>query len=129
MGDLKSELLKIYNPLIGQEFDATYNGKWKMKTENERDVLIVNDSEMEQVLSDILENIASSSFDDAKVWKGIIHHSTTEEYHLYIQPMKVLDEEECGTQFTFKVINIYVFDGVKWIGNYQAGVNIVLAIK
>lgn len=128
MGDLKSELQKIYNPLIGQEFDATYNGKWKMKTENERDVLIVNDSEMEQMLSDILENIASSSFDDAKVWKGIIEYYETGEYHLYIQSMKELDGVGVGKHFTFKVVSINVFGGLEWIGNYQAGVNIVLSV-
>lgn len=128
MGDLKSELQKIYNPLIGQEFDATYKGKGKMKTANDRDILIVKDPKMEQMLSKILQNIASTSFDENKVWKGVIEYYETGEYHMYIQLMEELDGVGVGKRFTFKVVNINVFGGLEWIGNYQAGVNIVLSI-
>ena len=127
MADLKQVLKKIYKPLIGEEFEAEYNGKWRMETENERDVLIVKDPEVEQILSEILKNIASSTSDDEKVWKGIIEYHKTGEYHLYIQPMKELDGVACGKCFTFKVIDIFVFDDLKWIKDYKAGVNIVLA--
>jgi len=127
MADLKQVLKKIYKPLIGQEFKAEYNGKWQMETKNERDVLIVKDPEVEQILSEILKNIASST-SDAEVWKGIIEYYMTGEYHLYIQPMKQLDGVACGKCFTFEVIDIFVFDDLDWIKDYQAGVNIVLAI-
>lgn len=124
MDDLRDVLRKIYDPLIGQKFAATYDGKWNQR----RDVLIVNNPKVEQILEQILKDMESTKYSatqtlDDVVWKGIIDYRKTGEYHLYILPMKELDGITHGKSFTFKVKDISFFSGLDWI----VGVNIGLA--
>lgn len=121
MNPLDSLLREIYSPLKDKKIAATYQGKHHP----ERDVWSVENSTMNTILHQILEDMKKRDYDGSRlydvVWKGIVEKSHNEhDLYVYAHPPGV----QVGKTYNFQVKGIDVWKASMY-GN-KAGVNIIL---
>ena len=118
--ELKKKLEEIYAPLqsLGR-FKAESDGEGRMLTGNQRTVLIVKDSNVKEVLKQILQNLEGTKMEgeylSGIVWKGI----TSNGEKLW---MKQLDSFYKGSTSDFSITGFEVFG----CNGYKAGVDIMV---
>lgn len=121
---MEEELYQIYKCLKGKRFQATYKGKFEVATGNMRDVLEIEDSDMEKCLAKILKELRKSDeLEYDKVWRGITGpEDGFDNYWLWVN----LDEEEDDfTSDDFRVTEVEPFSKLNWKNpSYKAGVSI-----
>ena len=119
--EITSELLKIYNALKGNEFEAHYKGERKMPLKGTmRDVLEIDEG---NPFASTLAEISSAVHQKygTKVWKGITGPKDSEhfeDYRLWVERLHPALEE--GNCYVFKIVECIVFGGS---GEFSCGIS------
>ena len=117
-----SELVGIYKPLKGKEFEAYYQGERKMPFKGTmRSVLVIFEGNpLVSMLADISSTVLQNYGTD--VWKGITGPKDSdnfEDYWLWVNNLSPALEE--GNKYVFKIISYTVFQGS---GEFSCGISI-----
>lgn len=120
--EIATELLKIYNPLKGKEFEAHYQGERKMPLKGTmRDVLEIDEGNpFASTLAEISGTVHQKY--GTKVWKGITGPDDSEyfeDHWLWAEKLRPALEE--GNSYVFKIVECAVFKGS---GEFLCGISI-----
>ena len=110
--EIATELVRIYNPLKGKEFEAHYRGERKMPLKGTmRDVLEIDEvNPFASTLAEISSTVRQEY--GTKVWKGITGPEDSEyfeDYWLWVERLRPALEE--GNSYVFKIVECTVFEG------------------
>ena len=111
--EIATELVRIYNPLKGKEFEAHYQGERKMPLKGTmRDVLEIDEGNpFASTLAEISSTVRQKY--GTKVWKGITGPEDSEyfeDYWLWVERLRPALEE--GNSYAFKNSALHYFEDV-----------------
>ena len=124
--EIATDLLKIYNPLKGKEFEAHYQGERKMPLKGTmRGVLEIDQG---NPFASTLAEISSTVHQKygTKVSKGITGPEDSEhfeDYWLWAARLRPALEE--GNSYVFKIVECTVFEGS---GEFLCGISLKAAM-
>ena len=102
---IMNDLQQKYQPLVGNEFQGTYEGELTMpQTGNPRDVLSVGPGDPLAVILGGISNAVLQTYDQ-QVWKGITgpeQNPNFSDYWLWVEPVSG-GQLEMGRRYNFQI--------------------------
>ena len=116
--------MTIYAPMVGQEFFGSYAGIHEMDTQSYREMIDVNDANMEAIMVDIF-----TSLQNHNIWKGFLWQHNPQKNFFRIWALPLGKSLGVTKEYKFRIKTISPFVPTVWkVNPYALGVNIELEL-